>query len=275
MKEYITSQQPDAITLNSFVTAIGLSQGGQSMDVATGDGKHHRFSHVISTIPLPVLRTLDLSGSKLTPMQANALRQLNYGPSVKIGLEFKTAWWTTGSDKDGKPLNIVGGQTYTDRILRTVVYPSFGNVQAGQTTTLIASYCWTEDSERLAALIEKDGARLLKIVLKELAEIHNVTVEFLERELIDSKSWSWTGDLYTMGGFPHFLARGVSDILIFVARCFRIFWARKVRKRIHKLNGCCRRRTPSLRRRSYQRSPRMGGRCPRQCLAGRKRDVNP
>ncbi|KAG2741258.1 hypothetical protein P692DRAFT_201894116 [Suillus brevipes Sb2] len=29
----------------------------------------------------------------LSPKQSNALRTLNYGPSVKIGMQFRTAWW--------------------------------------------------------------------------------------------------------------------------------------------------------------------------------------
>jgi monoamine oxidase len=200
MAKYITSRQPDAIILNSRVTSISLGQDGKFVDVIAG-GSLHQFSHVISTIPLPVLRTLDLSGSKLTPMQSNALRQLSYAPAIKIGLQFRTAWWTTGLDKDGKPLNIVGGQSYTDRLVRIIVYPSAGDVQNGKTTTLIASYCRHEDAVRLVALVENDKPGLIKIVLRDLAEIHNVSVGFLEKELIDSIAWSWTSDVNAMGEY--------------------------------------------------------------------------
>ncbi|KAG1828214.1 hypothetical protein EV424DRAFT_1471276 [Suillus variegatus] len=155
---------------------------------------------------LPVLRTIDLSNAGLFPMQSNALRTLNYGPrpSVKIGMQFRTAWWTTGKDLSGNPVNIVGGQTYTDRPLRTVVYPSFGSVQAGTTTTLIASYCWTEDATRLGALIGKDDATLVQLVLKELADLHNVDINDLRNQLIEYKGWSWSHDPYTMGTFAFF-----------------------------------------------------------------------
>ncbi|KAG8740117.1 hypothetical protein FRC10_004746 [Ceratobasidium sp. 414] len=197
MATYIRSRNPSAITLNSRVTSIALNDLG--IEIATSNADRHQFSHVISTIPLTVLRAIDLKKAGLSPMQANALRELNYGPSVKIGLQFSTAWWTTGVDLDGKPLNIVGGQSYTDRPLRTVVYPSFGNVKAGATTTLIASYCWTEDAERLGALIDKDDKVVLDLVLRELADIHNVSVDFLRSQLIEYKGWSWSHDPYTMG----------------------------------------------------------------------------
>ena len=204
MAKYIRSRNQSAITLNSRVTAIALNSGS-SMDVVTNYTDHHQFSHVISTIPLPVLRTINLSEADLSPMQSNALRQLNYGPSVKIGMQFKTAWWTTGKDLAGNLLNIVGGQSYTDRPLRTVVYPSFGDVKAGKTTTLIASYCWTEDATRLGALVNEDGKSLLELVLRELADIHNLSVDFLSEQLLAHKGWSWSNDPYTMGEKTMFL----------------------------------------------------------------------
>ncbi|KAG2336933.1 hypothetical protein BDR05DRAFT_80702 [Suillus weaverae] len=204
MAKYILKNNNDAITFNSRVTAIGVKKDNSGMDVVTNNRDHHEFSHVISTIPLPVLRTIDLSQAGLSPMQSNALRTLNYGPSVKIGMQFRTAWWTTGKDLSGNPLNIVGGQTYTDRPLRTVVYPSFGSVQAGTTTTLIASYCWTEDATRLGALIGKDDATLVELVLKELADLHNVDINDLRNQLIEYKGWSWSHDPYTMGAFAFF-----------------------------------------------------------------------
>ena len=125
-------------------------------NLSVNDDEIKQFTHVISTIPLPVLRTIDLSAAGL---QSNALRELNYGPSIKVGIQFK-AWWFT-------KFQIIGGQSYTDRLIRTIVYPSFGDVQDEKTTTLIASYCWTEDASRMGALIDvKDGnGRLKELVL--------------------------------------------------------------------------------------------------------------
>ncbi|KAG8696192.1 hypothetical protein FRC11_000909 [Ceratobasidium sp. 423] len=206
MRDYILSRKggSNPIVYNSRVTSIELNDKNDGLKVVANDTDPYEFSHVVSTIPLPVLRVMDLSKAELTTRQQNAIRELNYGPSIKIGLQFRTAWWTTGRDRDNKPLNIVGGQTYTDRPLRTVVYPSFGNVQAGETTTLIASYCWTEDAERIGALIDKDDETLKTIVLKELSDIHNVDVAFLRGQLIGYHAWSWSHDPYTMGAFAFF-----------------------------------------------------------------------
>lgn len=197
--QYLRTRQPQVVTFNRRVSDIALSADKSTVEVTTDGYRKHTYSHVISTLPLPVLRSINLDHAGLTPMQSNAIRQLRYGPSVKVGMQFRTAWWTTANDKDGRPLSIIGGQTYTDSPLRTVVYPSFGNVEAGRTTTLIASYCWTDDAERLAALITTEKDVLQRLVLRELAKIHNVTIEFLREQLIETFSWSWSIDPFAMG----------------------------------------------------------------------------
>ena len=151
------------------------------------------------TLPMPVLRTVDLSQAKISPMQSNAIRSLTYGSAVKIGMQFQTAWWTNGVDKDGQKLDIIGGQSYTDRPLRQVVYPSFGDVENGKTTTLIASYCLTDDANRLGALVENNKTLLVDMVLRELADIHNVDLDFLTGQLMGTHAWNWSHDPYTMG----------------------------------------------------------------------------
>ena len=140
MARYILQRKHGVIHLNSKVTSIGLSNDGCSVDVVTNDTDRHHFSHVINTIPLTVLRTIDTSKAKLTPLLYTAIRTLAYDSCVKVGMQFRTAWWTTGVDKDGNPLKIVGGQTYTDKPAKTIIYPSYGNIRAGTTTTLIAGY---------------------------------------------------------------------------------------------------------------------------------------
>lgn len=205
MYAYLQKKQPEPVTFNSRVDYIGLANVNKSnvVEVKT-DNQTYQFSHVITTIPLPVMRTMDIRKAGLSLVQSNAIRELNYGPSMKIGVQFKSAWWTLGTDRNGKPLNIIGGQTYTDSLLRTVVYPSYGDVQHGNTSVIIASYSWTEDAERLSALIDKDNDLLRRLVLQDLAEIHNVDLGKLTDEYIDIFPWSWSRDPYTMGAFAFF-----------------------------------------------------------------------
>ena len=185
------------ITLNAQVSSIALSNPNyaNSTITVTAAGQEHTYSHVISTIPLTNLRTINLNGAKLDVVQANALRESDYGPSIKIGIQFNETWWTTGYDRDGVQFNIVGGQSFTDLPIRTVVYPSYGVYSEQPSTTLIASYCWTYDAERLGALIgtgqQQYEDQLKALVLADLAAVHNVDVSYLSSRFKDMYSWDW------------------------------------------------------------------------------------
>ena len=49
-----------------------------------GEANVSSYSAVISTIPLPRLSMMDLTGCTLTYGQWNAIRELSYGPSIKV-----------------------------------------------------------------------------------------------------------------------------------------------------------------------------------------------
>jgi hypothetical protein len=77
--------------LNSPVTAIKpVSNGQLSLQF---NGTEQKYAHVISTIPLGALQTVDLKGLDLGFAQRNAIRKLSYDPSMKIGVKFKTRWY--------------------------------------------------------------------------------------------------------------------------------------------------------------------------------------
>lgn len=173
--------------------------------VLDGNGRlqmeEREYDHVITTIPLTTLRTLDIDQARLNFKQASALRTLQYGPSIKVGIRFNSAWWL-----EHPSLGIKGGQSYSDRCVRTVVYPSYGLPGPGMqhpTTVLIASYCWTHDAIRMGALIgsgEEADMRLKDLVLRDLAVIHNLEYDYLLGEYVDHFAFDWTHDPYTQGG---------------------------------------------------------------------------
>ncbi|CEL61410.1 Putative bifunctional amine oxidase DDB_G0291301 OS=Dictyostelium discoideum GN=DDB_G0291301 PE=1 SV=1 [Rhizoctonia solani AG-1 IB] len=158
------------------------------------------YSHVIFAIPPPCLRTIDLSTCRLDYSQRSALRQVSVGPSCKIGMKFKTAWWA----KKG----IRGGQSSTDRMARTIVYPSHGD---GKSTVLIASYSWTQDATALGSLMQGRGTpeeeRLKELMLADLAYVHakdGIDIKFLREQFQDMFAWDWTHHPYSMGAFGLF-----------------------------------------------------------------------
>lgn len=218
MAAYITSTANSTkplIQFNKQVTSIFQSQNLRGTDIfpnqnltrnamdvhVRGEFSPRTYSHVISTIPLPALRMIELGGAGLNVKQKNALRKLQYGPSIKVGMRFRSAWWT-------ERFNIIGGQSSTDLPIRTIVYPSHGAESSTPSTVLIASYCWTNDAERLGALINigKIGyqEQLKELVQRNLAEVHSMDRSYLSDQYVDMHAWDWSDDPLVMGAFAFF-----------------------------------------------------------------------
>lgn len=75
-------------------------------------------------------------------------------------------------------------------------------------TVLIASFCWTQDAQRMGALMNGDGTmrpKLFDLVFRDLAAVHGVTPEWLlERYAGQHFAWDWLHDPLTMGSsFRH------------------------------------------------------------------------
>jgi len=232
MTKYIASTAKGVKPLINFEKSVtSISQVGTSaMNVSVrGESTPRTYSHVISTIPLTGLRTIDLSGAGLNVMQKTALRKLQYGPSIKIGMRFKSAWWT-------EKFGIVGGQSFTDLPIRTIVYPSYGVDSATPSTVLIASYCWTNDAERLGSLINTGKTeyteQLKELVLRNLAEVHNMPYDDLINEYEDMHAWDWNHNPLT-GGESVDVDGSQSFAHSFCHRCLCVLRARRFPGFVH------------------------------------------
>jgi monoamine oxidase len=84
---------------------------------------------------------------------------------------------------------------------RNSVYPSYPPVGT-KSSVLIVSYCWTQDAQRLGALIDKNtptvSSTLLDLVLRDLAEVHGMRVSDFPN-IIDTYAFDWTTNPATQG----------------------------------------------------------------------------
>jgi hypothetical protein len=69
---------------------------------------------------------------------------------------------------------------------------------------LIASYCWTQDADKLGALIHSNGTvepELLDLVFRNLAAVHGLQVADITQHYTEGNyfAWSWQHDPLTMG----------------------------------------------------------------------------
>ena len=158
-----------------------------------------KYSNVISTMSFGCLRMVDLDNLYLSNGQREAIRLLTYTPSIKIGLQFKSAWW--------EKLGIVGGQSSTDRPIRDIVYPSYGpdasHRNNQKSNCMIASYNGMQDSQRLGGLMKgrntPEEKILLHLVMRDLAAVHNKTTEELWEEYEDYHLWDFYRDEFQLG----------------------------------------------------------------------------
>ncbi|KAI6141921.1 hypothetical protein BKA82DRAFT_1003023 [Pisolithus tinctorius] len=88
MANAIDEKERNRIHFGKRVTAIGQRSDGPGIEISV-NSESRVCSHVISTLPLPVLRTIDMKDAGMNILQKNALRQLQYGPPVKIAILFK------------------------------------------------------------------------------------------------------------------------------------------------------------------------------------------
>ena len=100
----------------SPVTAISRDPKEVMKISINGVQSPQEYSAVISTVPLPRLSLMDLGGVGIYENYAqwSAIRELQYGPAVKVGIRFSKPWW------EDLLQTIRGGQSYTDLPLRTM-----------------------------------------------------------------------------------------------------------------------------------------------------------
>jgi len=161
------------------------------------------YNHVISTMPLGCLRMVDLDDCRLSLALKDALRAIQYGASVKIGIQFHSRWW----EEDKLHMKHKGGVSTTDRLSRMIVYPSYG-IDSSDSATMLVSYSWSQDSLRLGSLIQGHDTpaekRLVDLVIRDLAKVHDVEYTYLRGLVKDHHAWNWYDSEFAVGAFGFF-----------------------------------------------------------------------
>ncbi|KAJ5210626.1 amino-acid oxidase [Penicillium cf. griseofulvum] len=204
---------------SSRVTKIEAAAPGMKISVnSDGSTKVHDYDTVFSTVPFGCLRHMDTSKAKLSYPVKQAMRTLSYGPSAKVGIKFKRAWWIhdLGDNSITK-----AGLGHSDLNIRTCVYPSY-NIEdtEGTPAVLLCSYTWQQDALRLTPLISTnpDPAKkmheeeeLKKIVFRDLARMHACKAvpeakvyELIETNYESHHAFDWDQNPDSVGAFAFF-----------------------------------------------------------------------
>ncbi|KAI8299910.1 putative bifunctional amine oxidase [Colletotrichum sp. SAR11_240] len=185
--------------LNNKVTDIRKKSDG-TLKVVVNGTQEFDYAHVISTVPLGALQIINTTELDLSYSQKSAIRTLQYDPSTKIGLKFKSRWWEnlfTGAFKGG--VENVG--------------------------TMIASYVWGQDSSRLGSYLNPHNPTtqapfqpesvntLVDFTLRDLAELNGVSHEFILSQYEGYHVYDWYGSAYSNGAFAIFGPGQFSSVL--------------------------------------------------------------
>jgi monoamine oxidase len=201
-------------TLNTEVKSIAMDPNNK-VDVkfrdASGRIQTRKYKAVFSSTSLGALQRIQLQGLG-SRTQIDAIRNLAYDTSCKVGIKFKTAWWINKGKMTPK-----GGVSTSDLAIRSVAYPPWTDTDdPNLPTIIIASYTWHQDAMRLGSLINNsyspptekpEKSRIIQLVLENLVQIFQhpeITYEFLMLQLIDYHPWAWHNDPYCAGAYALF-----------------------------------------------------------------------
>jgi len=209
MTQKIQAVQAGRILLGRTVTAIARSGTVMRVTSRTAAGQEfvNNYSQVICTVPLGCLAAIDIPRYDLSYVQRLAIRALNYDTSTKVALRFPTRWWENSVIMNNR--TIEGGSSSGDIPIRTCVYPSYGlNVPiSNRPGTLLASYTWAQDAQRLGGLAQGKGttadAKLRDLTLKNLSDMHGRPKEYFGN-LVDHYAYDWHNDPNARGAFALF-----------------------------------------------------------------------
>uniref|UniRef100_A0A8D2LBM1 Amine oxidase n=1 Tax=Varanus komodoensis TaxID=61221 RepID=A0A8D2LBM1_VARKO len=124
----------------------------------------------------------------LSHSKAHALRSFHYASSTKIALVCTERFW----EKDG----IRGGRSITDHPSRIIYYPNH-NFPSGL-GVLLVSYTWNDDADFFVPLSDE---KCIDVVMDDLAEIHQVSKNYLRSVCTRHVIQKWALDKFSMGAF--------------------------------------------------------------------------
>jgi hypothetical protein len=221
--------EPDIEPIRSVNTMVVWSKLTMSED----EPQSKPYSGVFNSTSLGCMRQMNIE-TELNYPTKEAMRVLGYGPSAKVGILFKSAWWI----HELGDFNIFkGGLGHSDLTIRTCVYPSYNYYVPNNTpAVLLCSYTWQQDAERIGSLmastngpnlltheqIKEDEVRLKHLVLHDLARMHTghegskfttaALYKFLLESYVDHYAHDWMHDPNTAGAFAFFRPQQFSTL---------------------------------------------------------------
>lgn len=161
-----------------------VSVHGRNLD--TGERKIFSGDAVFITVPLPILRQLDVP---LEARQRAAISNISYDCSTKIMLQCKTRFWQKDVGQ--------GGFSKTDMMIGQLHYPDYdGSGIPDDERGILLVYTWAKDAVAFGAQTPQEA---IKSAASEIAKIHPEIIQEFEV----GKVQAWCSDPSAQGAYAH------------------------------------------------------------------------
>jgi monoamine oxidase len=184
----------------SFHYSIVVEQINWSKNQIEVITQSHRFhsTKVLLTVPLGVLQQEKIKFTPKLPEKINAARELGFGPVIKIILEFHEAFW--------KKQEYTGNLDFTNLsfLFSREEIPTWWTSFPLETSLLTG---WLAGPQT-EAIKHNSKEELLHKSLLSLAQIFNLDISFLERQLKAWEIYNWAIDEFNLGGYAFEVVNG-------------------------------------------------------------------
>jgi monoamine oxidase len=166
----------------------GIDDSGDQIAARCRNGAAFEADAAILTVPLPLLSEIVLPSAARE--RAAAARDIGFGNVVKILFRFATKWWGEIGDRDLADMSFL----MSDATVPTwwTQYPAGYPVLTG--------WFAGPKADRVSALAE---AELIDMGLVSLAEIFDLPLDRIRRDLVASRAINWGIDPFARGAYSY------------------------------------------------------------------------
>ena len=187
------------IKLSAIVQEIIWEPG--KVEIVCQKGQRYTGNQVIITVPVGVLQAKsgEPGAIQFKPeikIKKDALAQLGYGAVIKVILVFKSAFWEEDQD------SLVGNRITPELGFLFADVTAFTAWWTGQSATTPTLTGWL-GGPAAGKYKNISDAAILKEAIKALAEIFNLSPDYLQEQLEDSRVFNWPADPYARGAYSY------------------------------------------------------------------------
>lgn len=187
--EYLASEcRRHGAAIHLGVAVAAIDESGDRIATRCRDGAMFEADAAILTVPLPLLSEIVLPSSARE--RAAAAADIGFGNVVKLLLRFSMKWWSEPGGRDLADLSF---------LLSDAAIPTWWT-QYPEGFPVLTGWLAGPKADRVSSLVT---AELVDMGLASLAEIFDLPVDRIRRNLVASQAINWGNDPLARGAYSY------------------------------------------------------------------------